>query len=86
MFALGQRVDRLLVENGTVVGAAVGDDEVRADAVILATGGFGANRELLDGLYPDATATGDWMWYIGSDGTRGDALTLASAVKRSSHR
>ena len=78
--ALGQRVDRLLVEDGAVVGAAVGDDEVRASAVVLATGGFGANRELLDKLYPSATATGDWMWYIGSDGARGDALTLGSTV------
>ena len=78
--ALGQRVDRLLVEDRTVVGAAVGEDEVRAAAVILATGGFGANREMVEQLYPAATATGEWMWYIGSDGARGDALKLGSTV------
>jgi flavocytochrome c len=78
--ALGQRVDRLIVEDGTVVGAAVGDDEIRAGAVVLATGGFGNDPELLRTLYPSAAATGDWLWYIGADGARGDALALGRSV------
>ncbi|MFN2536931.1 MAG: FAD-dependent oxidoreductase [Mycobacteriales bacterium] len=77
--ALGQRVDRLLVEEGRVVGAAVGGDEVRAGAVVLATGGFGASPEKLAALFPSAWDP-ERTWYIGHDGARGDALDLAGAV------
>ncbi len=38
--ALGRRVDRLLVEDGAVVGAGVGGDTVAAGAVVIASGGF----------------------------------------------
>jgi fumarate reductase flavoprotein subunit len=78
--ALGQRVDRLLTEDGAVGGAAVADDEIRAGAVVLTTGGFGANQDRLKQLYPDAITSGDWSWYIGADGSRGDGLDLASSV------
>ena len=77
--ALGQRVDRLLVEDGAVVGVAVGDDAITADAVVLATGGFGNDPAKLAEFYPSAAATG-WAWYIGADGSRGDALDLARQV------
>lgn len=78
-FALGQRVDRLLVEDGTVTGGAVGNDTITAAAVILATGGFGNDPAKLAAHYPSAAATG-WTWYIGADGSRGDALELAGQV------
>jgi succinate dehydrogenase/fumarate reductase flavoprotein subunit len=77
--ALGLRVDRLLVEDGRVVGAAVGDDEVHAAAVVLATGGFGASPEKLATYFPSAYQPGK-TWYIGHDGARGDAIDLTSAV------
>lgn len=77
--ALGLRVDRLLVDGGRVVGAAVGDDELRAGAVVLATGGFGANPERLQQLFPSAWHQG-WTWYIGADGSRGDAIDLAEPL------
>jgi fumarate reductase flavoprotein subunit len=79
-FALKRRVDRILVEDGRVAGVAVEDDEVRADAVVIASGGFGANPDLIGELYPDAAAAGDWIWYIGADSSRGDALGLAEQV------
>jgi fumarate reductase flavoprotein subunit len=78
--ALGRRVDRLLLEGGRVVGAAVGDDEVRAGAVIVATGGFGTNEALLAELYPAALNVGDWRWYIGADGARGDHVGFAAQI------
>jgi flavocytochrome c len=78
--ALGRRVDRLLIEDGRVVGAAVGDDVITAQAVIVTTGGFGNNPELLAQHYPDATTAGDWGWYIGAPGARGDALSFADQV------
>ena len=40
--ALGRRVDRLLTNgDGAVCGVAVGDDEITAHAVVVASGGFG---------------------------------------------
>lgn len=78
--ALGQRVDRLLVEDGRVVGVAVGDDEIRAGAVIVASGGFSLNKERLAELYPAAAAMGEWLWYIGADGARGDALDFVEPL------
>lgn len=89
--ALGQRVDRLLVAHddsprkdgdagpGTVYGVAVGDDEITAHAVVIATGGFGASPEKLAKFFPSAAGAG-WTWYIGADGARGDALELGAQV------
>lgn len=39
-------VTGLITESGSVVGVRVGNDEARADAVILASGGFEANEEM----------------------------------------
>lgn len=72
-FALGQRIDRLLGVDGEVHGVAVGDDEITAGAVVVATGGFGANEEKRRELFPSVYDTG-WSYYIGADGSRGDAL------------
>lgn len=78
-FAMRRRIDRLIVEGGDVVGVAVGDDELRAGAVILSTGGFGANKELVDEHFPDAGAA-EWYWYVGAPGSRGDAFGLGRQV------
>ena len=77
--ALGRRVDRLLVDDGAVTGAAVGDDHISAGAVVVATGGFANEPELLARHFPSAAATGA-AWYIGADGSRGDAVALAAQV------
>jgi flavocytochrome c len=77
--ALGQRVDRLLTDAGAVVGVAVGDDVITAGAVVVATGGFGNNPDKLARYFPSAADTGS-AWYIGADGSRGDALDLAEQV------
>ncbi len=79
--ALGRRVDRLLVSDGRVVGVADGDDELRAGAVVLALGGFGANPELLDELIPEVRRrSGGFFWYVGADTSRGDAFALGASV------
>lgn len=83
--ALGRRVDRLIVESDRVVGVAVGSgaeaDELRAGAVVLATGGFGANDELLDTHIPRIRElAGEFFWYIGAETSRGDAFALGASV------
>ena len=78
-FALGQRIDRLLVDEQGVHGVAVGDDEITAGAVVVASGGFGANDEKRRELFPSVYDTG-WSYYIGADGSRGDALEFTKAV------
>jgi succinate dehydrogenase/fumarate reductase flavoprotein subunit len=77
--ALGQRVDRLLTDAGTVVGVAVGDDAITAGAVVIATGGFGNSSTKLAEHFPSAARTG-WAWYIGAEGSRGDAFDLGAQV------
>lgn len=77
--ALGMQVDNLLVEDGEVVGVAVGDDTLRTDSVILATGGFGANPALIERYLPDVAAD-DWYWYIGARTSTGSAFVLGEQV------
>ncbi len=78
-FALGQRVDRLLVSDGAVVGIAVGEDEITAGSVVIATGGFGADEQKRKELFPSVFDTG-CSYYIGADGSRGDALDFTREV------
>jgi succinate dehydrogenase/fumarate reductase flavoprotein subunit len=79
-FALGNRVDRLIVRESRVAGVAVAGDELGAGAVVLATGGFGANPSLIAEHLPGLASTGDWRFYIGPESSRGDALALAAQV------
>jgi flavocytochrome c len=78
-FARGMQVDRLLVRNGEVRGVAVGDDELETSSVVLATGGFGANHELVERYLPELAAD-DWYWYIGAFTSNGSAFALGEQV------
>ena len=77
--ALGIQVDRLLVEDGNVVGLGMGEDTLRAGAVGVATGGFGANREMVNRYLPQC-AEDDWYWYIGAPTSTGTAFDLGRQV------
>ena len=78
---LDARVTQLLTdESGRIDGIRIGDDQATCAAVIMATGGFGANPAMLEKHYPDAAAAGNWGWYIGSPMAQGDGLTLGQAV------
>lgn len=74
------RIRDLLVRDGRVAGIRIEGEAVTARAVVLATGGFGANRQLLAELYPSAAAQGDLAWYIGTPHARGDAIRMGRAV------
>jgi fumarate reductase flavoprotein subunit len=69
--ALGDRVERLL-PNGVVARG----DTATADAIVIATGGFGQNRDMLRRLYPSA---GDHTTSMSAPGAQGDGINMAIA-------
>ena len=78
---LNARVDKLLTDqDGAVIGVSTGPDQATCGAVVIATGGFGANPDLVKEYYPEAATAGDWSWYIGSDGAQGDGIALGTEV------
>ena len=78
---LNGRVTELLNDaDGRICGVRIGEDDATAGAVVLATGGFGANDDMIAKYYPQAAATGDWRWYIGTQGAQGDGITLGESV------
>ncbi len=80
--ALGTRVDGLIVEDGRVVGVRADGTELRAPAVIVATGGFGNSPEMLKRWYPSAAYHGDRTWAVHRDAPfiLGDGITLGESV------
>lgn len=80
--ALGTRVERLLVENGAVVGVHAGGMDLRAPSTIITTGGFANNPDMIARHYPSAARQGDWLWAVHHHAPfiLGDGLTLAQAV------
>lgn len=78
--ALRTRVQDLLVQEGRVRGIVIDGDPVTAGAVVLATGGFGANRQLLAELFPTAALQGDLSWYIGSAHSQGDGIRIGRRI------
>ena len=78
---LNARVDGLIQdEDGGIRGVKIGRDEATCGGVVMATGGFGANAEMIEKYYPDAAASGDWRWYIGTEGAQGDGISLGESV------
>jgi fumarate reductase flavoprotein subunit len=74
--AFGTRATGLVTEDRRVTGIRCGEDIVTCGAVVVATGGFGANANMIAAHYPNAKRAGDWTWYIGSDHAQGDGLTM----------
>ena len=67
-------VRKLVAEDGAVVGAVVGtrrEEVVRADRTILATDGFGGNREMVTRYCEEGI---DDALYFGADGNTGDGI------------
>lgn len=73
---LRTRVQELVMDGDRVAGIRIDGETISSRAVIIATGGFGANPEMLNRYYPEAAAHGDWTWYIGTQCARGDGLRL----------
>lgn len=80
-FVFNTRATGLLTDAaGRVTGVQAGADAVRAGAVVMSSGGFGANKALIERHYPKAARAGNWSWYIGTPFAQGDALAMAEAV------
>ncbi|MBR8742685.1 FAD-dependent oxidoreductase [Nocardiopsis sp. MG754419] len=77
---LNTRVERLLHEDGRVVGAVADGIEVRAAAVVVTTGGFSHDPALLERYYPDALNSGADGFVVAAEGGRGDHLRFADQV------
>ena len=69
--ALGNRVERLLSD-----GVIARGETATANALVIATAGFGQNREMLRRLYPTAPEDSSSM---SAPGSQGDGITMAAA-------
>jgi fumarate reductase flavoprotein subunit len=75
------RVSSLLIENGRVAGATAQGSALRSRAVVLAAGGYGADRALLAELNPAvAGEPGRWSFYFGSQTSCGDGILMGRAA------
>lgn len=78
---LNCRVDSLIYRQGRVVGVRAQDTEIFAPAVIVTTGGFGNNSEMVKRLYPAAWHDG-WTWAVHRDNPfiLGDGITMGEKI------
>lgn len=77
---LQTRVEHLLHEEGRVVGVVADGLELRAGAVVIASGGLAHDPELLERYYPTANRAGDSLFVVAAPGSRGDHLRLGAQV------
>jgi predicted oxidoreductase len=75
----GDEVTRLLTRNDAVVGVEAGSGPLYADAVVIATGGFANDPELL-GRYAPAAGSGSVVLRGGADQSLGSGHRLLEAV------
>jgi fumarate reductase flavoprotein subunit len=76
-FALGNRVDDLIVRDGRVAGVRSRGEELTADAVIITTGGFGSTPEFIREHFPNAAPE---AWSPEPATCVGDGLGLGARV------
>ncbi|MFD3683291.1 FAD-dependent oxidoreductase [Nocardiopsis sp. NPDC058631] len=77
---LNTRVERLLAEDGRVVGVVADGIEVRAGAVVVTTGGLSRDPGLLAEYYPAALEAGEHAFVVAAPGSRGDHIRFADGV------
>jgi fumarate reductase flavoprotein subunit len=78
--AYGTRVEELLVSDGVVTGVRAGDQVVTAGAVVLASGGFANNHELVAEHIPFARPVLGQLRSPAPSTNRGDGLVMAQGV------
>ena len=78
--AVGSRVQSLHIVDRVVCGVIVDGDTITSRAVIVATGGFGQNKYLLNKYYPEAASQKDWTWCISAETCVGDGLVMGLEI------
>ena len=79
--ALVTPADGLLTNDaGLIAGVRAGGEEIRAPVVVIASGGFGHNKEFLAKYWPDTQMGGEWVWAISGPKSMGDGITLGESV------
>ena len=78
--AVGNRVDGLLFDGDRVRGVRARGEEVTARSVIVTTGGFGSNSDMVKAYYPDANRGGDDVWSPAPATCVGDGIAMAEAA------
>jgi flavocytochrome c len=80
--ALNTRVESLIYENGNVIGVRASGMELFSRAVIIATGGFGNDREMVKRLFPTAASHGAWNYacHYAAPYIVGDGIKMAEKV------
>ena len=78
---LSCRVESLIFQDGKVVGVRAQGMDLYAHCVIVTTGGFGNNPEMLQKLYPTSWHEG-WTWAVHRDNPYilGDGLSMAEQI------
>ncbi|WP_038014048.1 FAD-dependent oxidoreductase [Thalassobaculum salexigens] len=74
--AVGNPVDRLIVEDGAVKGAIVAGEPIRAAKVLVATNGFAGNREMVARWCPEIAPAE----YFGALGSTGEAAAWGEEI------
>jgi len=74
--AVGNPVEDLLVEDGAVVGARIGGEDVTARKLLLATNGFAGDRDMVRRWCPEIAAAD----YFGALGSTGEAVRWGERV------
>lgn len=80
--ALNTRVERLLLEDGRIVGVHASGMDLRAKAVIITTGGFGNSPGMRAKYFPSVAQHGDIVYAVHNDAPfiLGDGIKLGEAV------
>lgn len=80
--ALNTRVERLLVEDGRVVGIHASGMDLFAHAVLITTGGFGNSPGMRAKYFPSAAQHGDIVYAVHNDAPfiLGDGIKLGESV------
>lgn len=75
--ALKSRVQHLVRDAaGRVIGALVDGETIHAHGVVIATGGIGANPDLVQRFLPKTRESSDWVWHVGWPSNLGDGVLM----------
>ena len=75
--ALGSRVEDIVVRDGQVDGVVIDGVHITAPNVVVASGGFASNPELVARYFPETEVAGDALFVVAAPGSQGDHIRFA---------